>query len=129
MHNHQTFRDFNLLFPLSFSYCQSFSYFLTVTIFFFSMHLTSLMIIGLDFSPLFLGFPMQGVLSISLPLIAKSKCSFNAFISSSSVFFCFFSGKSRSSNSALNIAFVSPQLLRGLLLFVLIWKHFPSSCL
>ena len=40
----------------------------------------------------FLGFPVRCVLSISLSLISKSKCSFIALIHSSSVFSCFFSG-------------------------------------
>ena len=49
------------------------------------------MIIGIGFSPAFLGFPMPCVLSITLSLIAKSKCSFITLIHSSSVFSCFFS--------------------------------------
>ena len=68
----------------------SFNFFLLSKIFFLLLYLASLMIIGLDFSP-FLEFLMQCVLSISLSLKAKSKCSFIALIHSSSVF-CYFSG-------------------------------------
>ena len=50
------------------------------------------MIICLGFSPAFLGFPMRCVLSISLSLITKFKCSFIALIHRSAVFSCFFSG-------------------------------------
>ena len=50
------------------------------------------MIVGLGFSPAFLGFSVRCVLSISLPLIAKSKYLLFASIHSLSVLSCFFSG-------------------------------------
>ena len=50
------------------------------------------MIVGLGFSPAFLGFSVWCVLSISLPLIVKSKYLLFASIHSSSVLSCFFSG-------------------------------------
>ena len=89
----------------------AFNFFLLPKIFFISLYLTSLIIIGLCFSPAFLGLPMRCVLQISLPLIAKCKCSFIALIHSSSVFSCFFSGIPWSSKQLhLNIALVFPQL-------------------
>ena len=98
-----------------------FNFFLFSKIFFLSFYLTSLMIIGLGFSSVFLGFPIRCVLSISQSLIPKSKCSFIALIHSSSVSSRFFREFHVVAGScALNIALVFPQILRGHLLFVLI---------
>ena len=69
-----------------------FNFFLLSKIFFPSLYLTSLMIIGLGFSLAFLVFSIRCVLSISLSLISKFKCSFIALMHSLSVFSCFFSG-------------------------------------
>ena len=75
------------------------------------------MIVGLGFSPAFLGFLVRCVLSISLPLIAKSKYLLFASIHSSSVLSCFFQEfYVVASSYALNIAHVFPQLPKGHLL-------------
>ena len=122
-------------------YCQG------IIIFFLSLHLTSLMIIGLSFSSEFVGFHMRCFLSISLSSISKSKYSFIVLIHISLVFSgisgisgsstqfhleycsCFSTVSDRSSTFCVNLEtlFVDSFMIFSLSLFFLVRIYQTSS--